>query len=44
MVHATPGVALDYADATDQNGFVVTQATADQYGLVMISDLTKPAS
>ena len=37
-------VALDYADATDQNGFVVTQATADQYGLVMISDLTKPAS
>ena len=37
-------VALDYADATDQNGFVVTQATADQYGLVTISDLTKPAS
>jgi osmoprotectant transport system substrate-binding protein len=37
-------VALDYAEATDQNGFVVTQATADQYGLVTISDLTKPAS
>jgi osmoprotectant transport system substrate-binding protein len=37
-------VALDYAEATDQNGFVVTQATADQYGLVTISDLAKPAS
>lgn len=36
-------VALDYAEATDQNGFVVTQATADQYGLVTISDLAKPA-
>ena len=37
-------VALDYAEATDQNGFVVTQATAAQYGLVTISDLAKPAS
>jgi glycine betaine/choline ABC-type transport system substrate-binding protein len=36
-------VALDYAEATDQNGFVVTQATADQYGLSTISDLGKPA-
>jgi osmoprotectant transport system substrate-binding protein len=36
-------VPLDYAPATDQNGFVVTQATADQYGLVRISDLAKPA-
>ncbi len=36
-------VALDYAEATDQNGFVVTQATADQYGLTAISDLGKPA-
>ncbi len=36
-------VALDYAQATDQNGFVVTQATADQYGLSTISDLGKPA-
>ena len=35
--------ALNYAEATDQNGFVVTQATADQYGLVSISDLGKPA-
>lgn len=35
--------ALDYAEATDQNGFVVTQATADQFGLVTISDLGKPA-
>jgi osmoprotectant transport system substrate-binding protein len=36
-------VALDYAEATDQNGFAVTKATADQYGLVTISDLGKPA-
>jgi glycine betaine/choline ABC-type transport system substrate-binding protein len=35
--------ALDYAAATDQNGFVVTQATADQYGLTRISDLGNPA-
>jgi len=35
--------ALDYAQATDQNGFVVTQATADQYGLRTISDLGQPA-
>jgi osmoprotectant transport system substrate-binding protein len=35
--------ALDYASATDQNGFVVTKATADQYGLVKLSDLAKPA-
>jgi osmoprotectant transport system substrate-binding protein len=35
--------ALDHAAATDQNGFVVTQATADQYGLARISDLGKPA-
>ncbi|HEY4633042.1 MAG TPA: glycine betaine ABC transporter substrate-binding protein [Candidatus Limnocylindrales bacterium] len=36
-------VALDVAAATDQNGFVVTRATADQYGLTSISDLGKPA-
>jgi glycine betaine/choline ABC-type transport system substrate-binding protein len=36
--------ALDYAAATDQNGFVVTKATADRYSLVKISDLAKPAS
>ncbi|MEO8463484.1 MAG: glycine betaine ABC transporter substrate-binding protein, partial [Chloroflexota bacterium] len=36
-------VALDYAEATDQNGFVVTKETADKYGLVKISDLAKPA-
>ena len=35
--------ALNYAAATDQNGFVVTQATADQYGLTKISDLAQPA-
>ena len=37
-------VTLDYAEATDQNGYVVTKTTADQYGLVRISDLAKPAS
>jgi osmoprotectant transport system substrate-binding protein len=36
-------VALDVAEATDQNGFVVTKATADKYGLSKISDLAKPA-
>jgi glycine betaine/choline ABC-type transport system substrate-binding protein len=36
--------ALDPAEATNQNGFVVTQATADKYGLTKISDLAKPAS
>jgi len=35
--------ALNPAAATDQNGFVVTQATADQYGLTRISDLAQPA-
>ncbi|HEY7591175.1 MAG TPA: glycine betaine ABC transporter substrate-binding protein [Candidatus Limnocylindrales bacterium] len=35
--------ALDVAEATDQNGFVVTKATADKYGLTKISDLAKPA-
>jgi glycine betaine/choline ABC-type transport system substrate-binding protein len=36
--------ALDYAEATDQNGFVVTQAKADEFGLAKISDLAKPAA
>lgn len=35
--------ALDVAAATDQNGFVVTQATATKYALVNLSDLAKPA-
>jgi osmoprotectant transport system substrate-binding protein len=35
--------ALDFAPATDQNGFVVTRATADKYGLKTMSDLAKPA-
>lgn len=34
---------LDPAPATDQNTFVVTQATADEYSLVTISDLGDPA-
>jgi osmoprotectant transport system substrate-binding protein len=36
-------IALDHAEANDQNGYVVTKATADQYGLTTISDLGKPA-
>jgi osmoprotectant transport system substrate-binding protein len=36
-------VALDYAEATDQNGYAVTRTTSDRYGLVRISDLAKPA-
>jgi len=35
--------ALNPAPATDQNGFVVTQAIADQYGLTTISDMAQPA-
>ena len=35
--------ALEPAEATDQNGFVVTRETADQYGLSKISDLAQPA-
>jgi osmoprotectant transport system substrate-binding protein len=35
--------ALNYSQAQDINGFVVTQETADQYGLVKLSDLAKPA-
>lgn len=36
-------VALDFAPATDQNGFVVTQETADEFSLATISDLAKSA-
>jgi osmoprotectant transport system substrate-binding protein len=35
--------ALDYAEATNQNGYAVTQETADQYDLTTISDLANPA-
>lgn len=35
--------ALGYAEATDQNGFVVTAEIAAQYGLGTISDLARPA-
>jgi glycine betaine/choline ABC-type transport system substrate-binding protein len=35
--------ALEPAPATDQNGFVVTKATADEYGLAKLSDLARPA-
>jgi osmoprotectant transport system substrate-binding protein len=34
---------LQYAAATDQNGFVVSKTTAEKYGLTKISDLAKPA-
>ncbi|MGH2408099.1 MAG: glycine betaine ABC transporter substrate-binding protein [Candidatus Limnocylindrales bacterium] len=37
------GIAvLQFATATDQNGFVVTKATADKYSLAKLSDLAKP--
>jgi osmoprotectant transport system substrate-binding protein len=36
-------VALAFAEATDQNGFVVTKATADKFSLKTLSDLAKPA-
>lgn len=40
----TNGVTiLDYADANDQNSFVVTADTADQYGLTTMSDLAGSA-
>jgi osmoprotectant transport system substrate-binding protein len=35
--------ALKSSSAQDINGFVVTKATADKYGLVNLSDLAKPA-
>jgi osmoprotectant transport system substrate-binding protein len=35
--------ALNVAEATDQNGFVVTSETATKYGLTKLSDLAKPA-
>ncbi len=34
---------LQPSEANDQNAFVVTQQTADQYGLVTTSDLAEPA-
>jgi len=35
--------ALDFAPATDQNGFIVTKETADKYHLTKVSDLANPA-
>jgi osmoprotectant transport system substrate-binding protein len=35
---------LDYAPAVDQNGFVVTKATADKYKLVKLSDVAAVGS
>jgi osmoprotectant transport system substrate-binding protein len=34
---------LESSPAQDQNAFVVTQETADQYGLTTVSDLAQPA-
>jgi osmoprotectant transport system substrate-binding protein len=34
---------LEWAEATDQNGYVVTAATASEHGLAKMSDLAKPA-
>lgn len=35
---------LQYADANDQNAFVVTRETADEFGLGSVSDLAEPAA
>lgn len=35
---------LQYADANDQNAFVVTRETADEFGLESVSDLAEPAA
>jgi glycine betaine/choline ABC-type transport system substrate-binding protein len=35
---------LESSEADDTNAFVVTQETADQYGLAAVSDLAKPAA
>ena len=35
---------LQYSEANDTNAFVVTQETADQYGLQSVSDLAEPGS
>jgi osmoprotectant transport system substrate-binding protein len=41
---AKKGIALlESSDANDTNSFVVTQETADKYGLSKMSDLAKPA-
>jgi osmoprotectant transport system substrate-binding protein len=34
---------LAWAEATDQNGYVVSATTASEYGLAKLSDLAKPA-
>jgi len=44
VLKTTNLTAFDSAPAQDINGFVVTKATADKYGLVNLSDLAKPAS
>lgn len=35
---------LQYSEANDQNAFVVTQETADEFGLATMSDLAEPSS
>jgi osmoprotectant transport system substrate-binding protein len=37
-------VALNYSSAVDTNVFVVTNTTAEKYGLSKVSDLAKPAT
>ena len=36
-------VLLESSDANDTNAFVVTQETADEFGLTTMSDLAQPA-
>jgi osmoprotectant transport system substrate-binding protein len=35
---------LEYSEANDQNAFVVTRETAEEFGLTTVSDLGQPAS
>jgi osmoprotectant transport system substrate-binding protein len=44
LLEAEGQTLLESSTANDTNSFVVTQETADQYGLASVSDLAKPVS
>jgi osmoprotectant transport system substrate-binding protein len=44
LLEAKGQTLLESSEANDTNAFVVTQETADQYGLATVSDLAKPVS
>lgn len=43
LLQETGQTLLESSPANDQNAFVVTRETADQYGLASVSDLAQPA-